>query len=240
MTADLPRFARLPIRWIQEGNLVAFGNRPSQGAPVSRPLQNCSLAALKLFICLCMRADFSTGALSTTYPQLMALSGMSRPLVARALKRLISEKLVSKVDKPLREGTELKLAGWEDAFFGKLPKQVFYDDAPDKLLKLREFEFSALSLYSLKVYLVIVAYRNRKNFNIATINYTTISLRSGVPKHLIPAVLNRLYANDLIAYKQADYYESAQAQADRTNRYLVRGLGDRWPAFNPEKNAKTV
>ncbi|QOF85566.1 hypothetical protein [Pseudomonas sp. EGD-AKN5] len=207
---------------------------------MSRPLQNCSLAALKLFICLCMRADFNTGSLSTTYPQLMALSGMSRPLVARALKRLISEKLVSKVDKPLREGTELKLAGWEDAFFGKLPKQVFYDDAPDKLLKLREFEFSALSLHSLKVYLVIVAYRNRKNFNIATINYTTISLRSGVPKHLIPAVLNRLYANDLIAYKQADYYESAQAQADRTNRYLVRGLGDRWPAFNPEKHAKTV
>lgn len=186
-----------------------------------------------------MRADFNTGSLSTTYPQLIALSGMSRPLVARALKRLVSEALVSKIDKPLREGTELKLSGWEDAYYGKLPKQVFYDGAQDKLLKLREFEFSALSLYSLKVYLVIVGFRDRRNFNITTINYTTIASKAGVPKHQIPAVLNRLYASELIAYKQADYYESSQAQADRTNRYLVRGLGDRWPAFNPGKQATT-
>ncbi len=96
MKADLPRFARLPIKWIQEGGLVALGNRADREAPISRPLQNCSLAALKLFLCLCMRADFNTGSLSTTYPQLIALSGMSRPLVARALKRLVSGKRPAK------------------------------------------------------------------------------------------------------------------------------------------------
>ncbi|MNJ78332.1 hypothetical protein D3C77_760610 [compost metagenome] len=47
--------------------------------------------------------------------------------------------------------------------------------------------------------------------------------------------MNRLYHLDLISYKQADYYDPG-SQTDRTNRYLVRGLGDKWPAFNPDRS----
>ena len=89
----------------------------------------------------------------------------------------------------------------------------------------------------MKVYLVICAYRDRKNSNIATINYATISRQTGVPLHQIPSSLNRLYHLELISYKQADYYDFWSNEQDRTNRYLVRGLGDRWPAFNPEGSA---
>ena len=65
-------WAKLPIRWIHEGALVDFRGRSTR--PSSRlflhlvqpevdapALRNESLAALKLFLVLCCRADFSTG-----------------------------------------------------------------------------------------------------------------------------------------------------------------------------------
>ncbi|WP_369988848.1 hypothetical protein [Pseudomonas xanthosomatis] len=230
-TAD---FARLPIKWIQGGGVAAFDNRVGEEAR-SRTQQNSSITALRLFISLCMLANYHTGQVRTTYPKLIALSGMSRPIVARSLKRLVEEGLLEKVEKPIREGTLLQLAGWEDSFHGKLPKSSLYDGSKTQLLVLHQFEYSALSLYALKVFLVICAFRSSKNSNIATINYSTISRLAGVPIHQIPSSLNRLYHLDLISYKQADYYDLGN-QMDRTNRYLVRGLGDRWPAFNPDRS----
>ncbi|MFQ6575292.1 hypothetical protein [Pseudomonas sp. UM16] len=233
-TTETKDFARLPIRWIQKEGVAAFDSRVGEDAR-NRAQQNSSIAALKLFICLCMLADYHSGKLNTTYPKLIALSGLSRPIVAKALKRLEKESLLEKVDKPIREGTTLQMAGWEERFHGKLPKSRLFDGSRTQLLLLREFEFSALSLYALKVYLVICAFRNKDNFNIATINYKTISRYAGVPIHQIPSALNRLYHLELISYKQADYYEPGNNEQDRTNRYLVRGLGDKWPAFNPER-----
>ncbi|WP_447649152.1 hypothetical protein [Pseudomonas abietaniphila] len=231
---ELPAFARLPIKWIQNAGVAVFDSRVT-GQPRSRAQQNSSIAALKLFVSLCMIADYHSGQVETTYPKLIALSGLSRPIVAGALKRLVQEGLLEKIDKPIREGTALQLAGWDDPFHGKLPKSRLYDGSKTQLLALQQFEFSALSLYSLKIYLVICAYRDRKNSNIATITYSTISRLSGVPLHQIPSSLNRLYHLELISYKQADYYDLLISMTDRTNRYLVRGLGDKWPAFDPKK-----
>lgn len=232
--ADLPAFARLPIKWIQNAGIAVFDSRIGD-QPRSRAEQNSSIAALRLFVSLCMVADYHSGEIKTTYPKLIALSGLSRPIVAGALKRLVQEGLLKKIEKPIREGTALQLAGWDDPFHGKLPKGKLYDGSKTQLLVLKQFEFSALSLYALKIYLVICAYRDRKNSNIATISYDTISRLSGVPLHQIPSSLNRLYHLELISYKQADYYDLWVSMTDRTNRYLVRGLGDKWPAFNPEK-----
>lgn len=229
-------FARLPIKWIQSGRVAVFDSRVGD-EPRNRAQQNSSIAALRLFVSLCMLADYYTGQVKTTYPQLIALSGLSRPIVARALRRLEEEGLLKKSGKPIREGSILQLAGWEEQFHGKLPKTRLYDGSRDQLLVLQNFEFSALSLYALKVFLVICAFRDRRNYNIATINYKTIARLAGVPIHQIPASLNRLYHLELISYKQADYYEPGNTEQDRTNRYLVRGLGDRWPAFNPDRSS---
>jgi len=228
-------FARLPIKWIQSGGVAAFDSRVGDEARCALQ-QNTSIGALRLFVSLCMLADYYTGQVKTTYPKLIALSGLSRPIVARSLKRLVDEGMLEKYDTPVREGTILQMAGWEDGFHGKLPKSKLYDGSRTQLLMLHQFEFSALSLYALKVFLVLCAFRNRNNFNIATINYSTISRLSGVPMYQIPSSLNRLYHLELISYKQADYYEPGNTDQDRTNRYLIRGLGDKWPAFNPEKS----
>lgn len=112
-TKETADFARLPIKWIQGGGVAAFDSRVGEEAR-SRPLQNSSISTLRLFISLCMIANYHTGQVRTTYPKLIALSGMSRPIVARSLKRLVQEKLLEKIDKPIREGTILQLAGWED------------------------------------------------------------------------------------------------------------------------------
>ncbi|MEE1865382.1 hypothetical protein [Pseudomonas auratipiscis] len=235
-TQDKGDFARLPIKWIQGGSVAAFDSRVDGGARCLLE-QNTSLGALRLYVSLCMIANYYTGQVTTTYPKLIALSGLSRPIVARSLKRLVEVGLLEKYGKPLREGTVLQMAGWEENFHGKLPKSRLYDGSRTQLLVLHQFEFSALSLYALKVFLVICAFRNKDNFNIATINYSTISRLAGVPMYQIPGSLNRLYHLELISYKQADYYELGNTEQDRTNRYLVRGLGDKWPAFNPLNQA---
>lgn len=220
---EKPDFARLPIKWIQSGGVAMFDSRVGDGKRCQLE-QNKSIGALRLFLSLCMLADYYTGKLKTTYPKLIALSGLSRPIVARSLRRLVELGLLEKYDKPVCEGTLLQMAGWEEPFHGKLPKAKLYDGSKTQLLLLHQFEFSALSLYSLKIFLVICAFRNKSNFNIATINYSTISRLSGVPMHQIPSSLNRLYHFELISYKQADYYEPGNTEQDRTNRYLVRGL----------------
>lgn len=67
-------WAKMPIRWVHEEGLVAFRGRSTKlklttdsFLPAWPPeadnsqLRNESLAALKLYLVLCCRADFSTG-----------------------------------------------------------------------------------------------------------------------------------------------------------------------------------
>lgn len=65
--------------------------------------------------------------------------------------------MLEKIEKPIREGTALQMAGWGEPFHGKLPKARLYNGSNSQLLVMHQFEFSALSLYALKVYLVICA-----------------------------------------------------------------------------------
>lgn len=109
-TTDKPDFARLPIKWIQSGGVAVFDSRLGNGERCLLE-QNTSLGALRLFISLCMLADYYTGQLKTTYPKLIALSGLSRPIVARSLKRLVEVGLLEKYNKPICEGTVLQMAG---------------------------------------------------------------------------------------------------------------------------------
>lgn len=100
-------WAKLPIRWIHEGALVDFRGRSTR--PSSRlflhlvqpevdapALRNESLAALKLFLVLCCRADFSTGMAKVTYTELCKLGVMSRAVVARSLLRLENAGLIAR------------------------------------------------------------------------------------------------------------------------------------------------
>jgi len=235
-------FSKIPIKWIQDGGLAGFSSRPTATAPKDLKLQNACISALKLYMTLCMKATFGTGEVKTTYPKLIALSGMSRPTIARALQRLVDEGLITKRSKSLREGSQIYINGWlEQSYYGMLPKRWLHDENQGMaILKLFEFNYSTASLHALKVYLAIIGFRDSRRDGLAVISYDAISRYTNVPRYRVAEAITKLYDMNLISYRQADFTDSYD-DIDRTNRYLVKGLNLTWSARNlPIASGKVV
>lgn len=236
-------WAKLPIRWIHQEGLVAFRGRSTKPITTSFPpvwppetddaqLRNESLAALKLYLVLCSRADFPTGFAKVTYTELCKLGVMSRAVVARSLQRLEKEGLIKRETRALKSGSLIQIENWNDAYgWGKIPKLWLYDGNHGRMLLLSEFNFTQLSFHAMKIYLAILAFRDRRG--IATISYDRLAAYTGVPRHHIADAVTRLYDMQLVSFRPGDFHN--EHQFDRTNRYLVRGFGTRWPALDEEK-----
>lgn len=81
------RWAKMPNRWAMSGELANFGELNDQGN-VDLVAINTSLAALKVYLAICTRANYKTGIAKTTYPELCDLVGHSRNVIARSLEAL--------------------------------------------------------------------------------------------------------------------------------------------------------
>lgn len=238
-------WAKMPIRWIHEDGLVAFRGRSAK--PVSKSflpawppeaddaqLRNESLAALKLYLVLSCRADFSTGVAKVTYSELCKLGVMSRAVVARSLQRLEKAGLIRRQTRALKSGSLIHIENWNDVYaWGKIPKLWLYDGNHGRMLLLGEFNFTQLSFHAMKIYLAILSFRDRRG--IATISYDRLATCTGVSRHHIAHAITRLYDMELISFRPGEFH--SEHQFDRTNRYLVRGFGTRWPAPDEEKPA---
>lgn len=238
-------WAKMPIRWIHEQGLVAFRGRSAKAVIRSFPLglpaeaddvtlRNESLAALKLYLVLCCRADFSTGMAKVTYTELCKLVVMSRAIVARSLQRLETAGLIKRETRALKSGSLIRIENWNDDYgWGKIPKLWLYDSNHGRMLLLSEFNFTQLSFHAIKIYIAILASRDRRG--IATISYDRLTEITGVPRHHIADAVTRLYDMRLISFRPGEF--RSEYEFDRTNRYLVRGFGTRWPAPEDEKPA---
>ncbi|WP_038997927.1 hypothetical protein [Pseudomonas putida] len=236
-------WAKMPIRWVHEDGLVAFRGRsrklvtdsflPAWPSEADNPqLRNESLAALKLYLVLCCRADFSTGMAKVTYTELCKLGVMSRAVVARSLQRLEVAGVIKRETGALKSGSLIRIENWNDTYgWGKIPKLWLYDGNHGRMLLLSEFTFTQLSFHAIKIYIAILASRDRRG--IAIISYDRLSVCTGVPRHHIADAITRLYDMGLISFRPGEFH--SENQFDRTNRYLVRGLGTRWTALEEEK-----
>lgn len=237
-------WAKLPIRWIHEGGLNKFTDRairkmPLGGWPLSdietdaevevEALRNECIAALRLYLALCCKTDFKTGLTTVTYPQLTLLAKMSRAVISRSLKRLELENLIARQPQASKEGTTVRIVGWDDEYsWGKIPKLWLYDGFSERLRLLAEFNYSKASFDALKVFIAILGHRDRYRGGIATLSYDKLSLITGVPRYRVADAITKLYDMDLISFRQGDFRDLDAML--RTNRYLVRGLGSYWPA----------
>ena len=192
-------------------------------------LRNECISALRLYLVLCCRAEYKTGLAKVTYRELIILAKMSRAIISRSLKRLEKEGLISRECQALKLGSEILIVGWneENYGWGKIPKLKLYDSNSERMLLLSDFNYSKASFYALKIFIGILAHRDNSRAGIATISYDTLSSITGVPRHHVAHAITQLYQMDLISFRQGDY-KSLDAM-NRTNRYLVRGLGSYWP-----------
>jgi len=229
---SVSEWAKMPVDWIREGGLVNFSDESyslkSMWVKEDRSARNTCVSSLKLYLTLCCRADFTTGNASVTYEELIRLTGLSRPTVAKALTRLEMGGLIQRKAQPLRKGSSILICGWlESKSWAKIPKRWLYDGSfGAKILMLTEFNFSRASLSALKVYIALLAYRDSNRGGIAMLSYDRLALVTGVKRHHIADAITRLYDLRMISFRQGDFSEASDFS--RTNRYLVRGLGIRW------------
>ncbi|WP_236233368.1 MarR family transcriptional regulator [Pseudomonas tohonis] len=241
---DRSQWAKLPLRWVHKGGLTKFTDRAIRKVPVDMPfmpagfmvdsevdveaLRNECIAALRLYLVLCCRADFKTGVVSATYPQLTRFAKMSRALIARSFTRLEMEGLVVRQPQAKKSGTVVQIEGWNDEYaWGKIPKLWLHDGGSDRMRLLADFNYCKASLDALKVFIAILSFRDRARAGIARVSYTTLSEITGVPRYRVADAITKLYGMNLISFRQGDYRDLDPM--DRTNRYLVRGLGSYWP-----------
>lgn len=248
--SDRSQWAKLPIRWVHEGELARFTGRAIRRVPVAIPfmpaglevdrevdveaLRNECIAALRLYLVLCCRADFGTGLAKVTYPQLTCLAKMSRAVIARSFSRLEQEGLIERQTQGTKSGTSVRIVGWNDEYaWGKIPKLHLYEGGKDRMLLLAEFNYCKASLDALKVFIAILSYRDRSRAGIARLSYDALSNITGVPRYRVADAITKLYDMNLISFRQGDFRDLHPM--DRTNRYLVRGLGSYWPEEDAEQ-----
>ena len=102
------------------------------------------------------------------------------------------------------------------------------------ILKLQEFRYSVVSLNALRIYLLLIGFRDKDRHGLAVISYNTIARLTGVPRHRVAESITALYDMNLISYRQADFNESTDENVDRTNHYLVRGLKTTWTSIQKQ------
>ncbi|HGP1218874.1 MarR family transcriptional regulator [Pseudomonas aeruginosa] len=239
-TKKKSEWAKLPLRWIHKGGLQTFtdmklkktrvpeGQEWTEALLHDREARNTCIAALRLYLVLCCRADYKSGEAAVTYPELMKLAQMSRPIVARSITRLVTAGLIRKKEQTRKEGSVIIIERWNDDYaWGKIPKLKLYDgNEAGQMLLLAQFNFSKSSFHAIKVYMALMAFRDRSAEGIAVVSYDKIAQVTGIARCYVAEAINRLYAMDLISYRPGHF--NSGSTDDRTNHYLVKGLSARW------------
>ncbi|MOA52806.1 hypothetical protein D3C78_1761600 [compost metagenome] len=78
--------------------------------------------------------------------------------------------------------------------------------------------------------MTLLAYRDSKRGGLAILTYDRLSALTGVSRHRVADAITLLYQMNLISFRQAAFSETD----DRTNRYLIRGVGSYWDALDEE------
>nr|WP_279158003.1 hypothetical protein [Pseudomonas corrugata] len=248
-TSKVPelRWAKMPNRWAMSGELNTFGEQNDPGN-VDLVAMNTSLAALKVYIAICTRANYKTGIARTTYPELSNLVGHSRNVIGRSLQVLEYGGYIRRDTGQPRGGSLIYVERWlEDEGFAKIPKSWLYHGRGPKedqstenpettLVKLKAFGLNKrISLQALKIYILLLAMRHRdfpKDDGLTVISYDKISHYTGVGRHAVSPAITLLMEMNLITFRSGDQGGYDGMDFDRTNRYLIKGLNVRYQGLS--------
>lgn len=168
------------------------------------PRKSDYISALMIYIVLAHHTNDQTskgqgraGTVSLSYEKLCGLTGVSRTKVSKGLKVLES---LSMIEKRLEGRVNvyaipnfLSNSGW-----AKLPAMGLYDKEKSYVQAFTSFKLrSKVELHALKIYLVIVAFRNNST-NYTQLSYEKISEYAFVQKNDIKSALSLLVTNKLI------------------------------------------
>lgn len=194
------------------------------------------IAALMLLIVLSHHANdknsLANGCLGDTqmsYDKLTALLGISRTKISNGIRVLESLALI-KVSTNKRPNIFTIVGLAEGDRWGKLPTKGLYDKSLSKIKVFQSFKLrSKVELNALKIYLVIVAFRDSQ-MGYTKLGYEKITLYTAVQRNDIKPALSFLIANDFL---QVDSESTNLNEFSTANVYWLRHL-------EPHKHRGTI
>lgn len=189
----------MPSGWIIGKDRLALRNMKWVGTDKAD-----NIAALMLYIVLIHHANIKqterfqeVGLCSLSYTKLMDITGTSRAKVAGGLRVLIKAGIVSEISTGRNNIYKVENFG-RDQGWAKLPAKGFYSDNYKKIKAFHRFNLRLKNeLNALKMYLLIVAFRNRQT-NYAKIGYEKIIEYTGIHRNEIKSALSLLVGFNLI------------------------------------------
>lgn len=206
-------WVRLPSAWITEGGLRRFSWRKGRNS--------AETAALMTLIALAHRTDQETGVAKVTYDELTEAISVSRTVLADALELLASR---GRIQRDVAGRSTFGLADFSaDEGWAMLPAKRLYHAG--QIIAFRDFHLRKVEeLDALKVYLLVVAGRDRKR-NRTFMNYDQITERSGVPSNRIRTALSILALNHLVHVELTDRESIGVTQSYRLPQIEPRQHG---------------
>ena len=220
-----PTWAQLPSKWILEGELTDFRWQTHKGN---------ATAALLILIALCLLQNLAKlpskrkdapvvpggREVRASYDALMAMTNVSRAKVSAGLKLLKHYEVIeATATRGVYRLTDVSTPG----SWCKLPQSFLLGRVEiisfAKHLRLR----SPSELDALKIYLLMLALRNRKTED-AWVGYDKIITLTGVDRNRVATAKSHLYAWGLMAERVVDVDPMGRNTGKPVTLYRIIGL----------------
>jgi hypothetical protein len=231
------QWAKFPSKWIRT-HVDEESGRYALSELTWRDHGGSAIAALCILMSLAIRLNQSNKQLfpskgvvrpttvAVSYEDLRQMTGFAKSAIARGLSILEAWKAIETA-KVGRENKYRLLGLDEPGAWCQLPQASLIKGSE---LLLKPLPRNRATLNATKVYLVLLALRNRE-LNTAAISYSKITDYTGVRREDIAQALGILATMNLIRRSDGRDFRHAIAGAnDQSNRYRIIGLGfDRAP-----------
>jgi hypothetical protein len=210
------QWSKLPCGWQTDARLHRLIRRTSVGAAV---------AALKLYIAFCMKANYKPhdgmepGCVKLSLARLGRLVGLSKPMLIAGLRALEDWDLVQRLQ---HRPAIYQLSDYKSCdYWTKLPTAHLYGGRQGIGLLVRMNNRGRRRVLALQMYLYLAAIVDRKT-RTARVSYDKICELLGAGRNDVSAAISMLCEDELISCRPAEAMDRKNA-ARPSNEYWLRG-----------------
>lgn len=221
-------WAKMPCTWQTDANFHRTQLNGDSLGVLGRPQSpGEAIAALKIYVALCLKANFKagsylpdTGCVQRSISHLSELVGLSRPMTIKGLRKLQEWEIVAvKSGRP----AIYHIVDYEKAkYWTKLPRTHLYaGQKENRIERLRDMSNrSKTTLHALQMYLYLAAIRDKKS-HLAKVTYERITEVLGITRDDVSKAISTLIGFSLISVRLAGPDEFFGERP--SNIYWLRG-----------------
>ncbi|OTP70436.1 hypothetical protein [Caballeronia sordidicola] len=219
MNVDPDQWAKMPCSWQKDPDM----HRLIAGAPTGT-----AIAALKLYIALCLKANFaktkefpSSGCVKRSITQLCTLTGLSRPVVIAGLRQLQAWRIIECLG---GRPAVYHVTDYDKApYWAKLPSGHLFDGYPGEVVRISQIPNRGVgTLHALQLYLYVASVRDRHSHK-AKVTYPRFQSVLGFDRNEIAHAITLVGAYELVTVRTGDPDDVAFHPERPCNVFWLRG-----------------